>query len=535
MKKIVETYKQYNLSCLPTQANKSPKQGCKWKDIDIPIDEFTEEGIGIKCGKASGGLECFDFDNHFGDAKKTLVNFVEANTLYEKYEFPIQSTKSDGYHLLFRCLKNEGNLKLAQRLKNGAPDAIIETRGEGGYFVVAPSPGYKIIRGDISKVPMITESERELLIETARSLNEYEKINYQSDETKERPGDIFNRSREAREQMKTALTQAGWAEISKGTWRRPGKDEGISATMDKVAENIFYNFSANGHPFEPNRAYTPFQVVALCQYGGDFSAFAKELSREKPSRVVIENAKIDLEQEIKKPPIVLSIMTFDLEKSYNRILTKGNFSVLTGKSKAKKTFFSTFILATCVQGGETFGKFYAPKQKVILFDTEQSMYDAWVTARRIKKYTNDYSNLTAYNLREYEPIERCGFIEKCLYEKTPDVAIIDGIADLSKANNNEEEAVRVVSLLMKWTKQVNCHIVTIIHQNKADNYATGHIGSYCMKKAEVVISITKCKENKQISTVSCDMIRGTSDFEDFDFQIVEGLPEVVPAHQITPF
>jgi hypothetical protein len=55
--------------------------------------------------------------------------------------------------------------------------------------------------------------------------------------------------------------------------------------------------------------------------------------------------------------------------------------------------------------------------------------------------------------------------------------VIDGIADLANAINDEIEASRVVSLLMRWTKIYNCHIHVIIHENKADNNATGHLGS----------------------------------------------------------
>jgi hypothetical protein len=171
------------------------------------------------------------------------------------------------------------------------------------------------------------------------------------------------------------------------------------------------------------------------------------------------------------------------------------------------------------------------KQAVILFDTEQSNYDAWESANRVNRllgYTPE--NFGAFDLREYDPMERCQIIEYTLekFKGSIGFLVIDGIADLAKANNDEDEATRVVSLLMRWTKEYQCHIVTVIHQNKNDNFATGHLGSYIMKKSESIISITKDAEFSNKSQVNCDMIRGVQDFNEFSFEISEnGLPYII--------
>ena len=98
---------------------------------------------------------------------------------------------------------------------------------------------------------------------------------------------------------------------------------------------------------------------------------------------------------------------------------------------------------------------------------------------------------------------------------------------LATAINDEEEASRVVSLLMKWTKIYNCHIHVVIHENKGDSYATGHLGSAILKKAEAIISVKKDSEDFRRSHVLCNLIRGTADFNDFSFRVNdEGLPEI---------
>ena len=41
----------------------------------------------------------------------------------------------------------DGNLKLARGIRGGKEKTLIETRGEGGLFLCAPSPGYHLVQG----------------------------------------------------------------------------------------------------------------------------------------------------------------------------------------------------------------------------------------------------------------------------------------------------------------------------------------------------------------------------------------------------
>jgi KaiC/GvpD/RAD55 family RecA-like ATPase len=220
---------------------------------------------------------------------------------------------------------------------------------------------------------------------------------------------------------------------------------------------------------------------------------------------------------------------------YSRVFTLGNFSAITGKSKSKKTYLATLLLTASVKNTYYDTVFEASlpggRTGVLLFDTEQSNYDAYITAKRIYDllgYSDD--RFGAFDLREYTPIERCKIIERTLEKMHNDISfvVIDGIADLAMAINDEIEASRVVSLLMKWTKKYNIHIVNIIHQNKNDEYATGHLGSAILKKSECIISVKKDMSDTSQSEVKCDLIRGAGDFDDFAFQIDEhGLPHVI--------
>lgn len=565
-------YKESGLSCLPTAKDKLPAipKGESWLMGWNNKAEYEKSfGIGVVCGQPSGNLECLDFDNHFGDAKQVLSDFLqieEVKDIYSKYKLPIQSTTSGGFHLLYRCSVIAGNQKLASRpkfdktTKKYKKDVLIETRGEGGYFCIDPTPGYKFVRNDVLKIKNITPEEREILLSGCMSFNTYADVKQRKEEDMDKPGSIFNHSPEAQGEMEKALKGAGWSELRDGIWLRPGKKKGISATMGKVAPGIFYNFSSSGDPFEMNHAYTAFQVITLLSYGGDFSAFAKELAvKYKPQKEVkteipaiqeekkepvktvnqldeiIRKCYIDTEIPVAKPPIIMRVKALlGTEYIFTRVFTLGNFSAIIGKSKAKKTFLATMFMACGTKGGtldNTIQSDLPPgRPGVALFDTEQSNYDAYVSAKRICDMAGrNNKHFGSFDLREFSPMERCNIIEHFISTKCAEISliVIDGIADLATAINDEVEASRVVSLLLKWTKVYNLHICVILHQNKNDNFATGHLGSSIMKKAECVISVAKdCTDNTK-SDISCDYIRGAMEFDKFSIVIDEhGIPKV---------
>ena len=563
MKNIVKQYIESGLSCLPTNQDKSPAIS-KWRDVEIEIDKFTSEGIGIICGKASKNLECLDFDNHFGDAKKTLSEFIkQIKHLYDKYNFPIQSTQNGGYHLLYRCDTIGGNKKLASKpkLKNNKwiPDAIIETRGEGGYFVASPTAGYNIIRNDILKINTITTEERDFIINVCKSFNEWsEPVKVPEYEDKERPGDFYNKQFDAKSDMINALRRAGWKQLNNYQWQRPDKTKGISATLGKVADNIFYNFSVNGHPFEPESGYTPFQVVALLDYNGNFKEFAKviaekyklnsvndyhkpqaEPKQERKTKDELDNllveCLVDLDVIVDKPPIILNINHSSGEfQDWGRIMTLGNFSAIIGKSKSKKTFFVKHLISTL--GTNTTDRTYKfranlpdNKTSILHFDTEQSNYDVWKTAHDIHRINGRMENVGTFRLRDKTPKHRLEIISHAVehFKDSLGVLVIDGIADLVQSINSEAEANDILQKLMMWTEIYNIHVICILHQNKSNDFATGWLGTQILKKSELVMAVEEVKENTAYSKVSCDVIRGAKSFEPFSFYInSEGIPEI---------
>ncbi|MBU0641300.1 MAG: bifunctional DNA primase/polymerase [Planctomycetes bacterium] len=294
LQSVAVDYLAAGLCALPARrAEKRPAVG-QWKQYRTRLPTEAEvsawfanepDAICILCGRASGHVEMIDFDAG-GELFDAWAARIPPDLLAK---LVIESTQRGGRHVCYRCERAVcGNMKLAQRRDGEKITTLIETRGEGGLFLCAPTPGYELIQGDLRDLPVLTEAERGVLLQAAWELNEYlppvvdgptclpdrQAATAAIDHGNvERPGDDFNHRGDVRQ----TLEQFGWSRVRGGEneyWRRPGKESGTSATLKG---RVFYVFSSNAAPFEPNRAYSPFAVYAMLACGGDFERAARAL------------------------------------------------------------------------------------------------------------------------------------------------------------------------------------------------------------------------------------------------------------------
>ena len=132
-------------------------------------------------------------------------------------------------------------------------------------------------------------------------------------------------------------------------------------------------------------------------------------------------------------------------------------------------------------------------------------------------------------LRKFNPKERLAIIDDAISQiEGLGFVVIDGIRDLVYDINSPSEATCVISKLMQWTDEYQIHLHTILHQNKSDENARGHIGTEINNKAETVIQIEKDKDDSKISKVESVHTR-SKDFLPFAFYINDqSLPELLP-------
>ena len=111
------------------------------------------------------------------------------------------------------------------------------------------------------------------------------------------------------------------------------------------------------------------------------------------------------------------------------------------------------------------------------------------------------------------------------------LVIIDGIRDFIHDINSPGESTDVISKFMQWTDDRQIHIHTVLHQNKNDEHARGHVGTELNNKAETVMQIEPDKDDKSISVVEVIHSRDR-EFEPFAFQVNDdSLPELVESYQ----
>jgi len=227
------------------------------------------------------------------------------------------------------------------------------------------------------------------------------------------------------------------------------------------------------------------------------------------------NSFIDWTKELAPPPKAWGLNISENEYTFG---TKGSFSVIIGKAKSKKSFFLSLIVKKWLKEN--------PNEICLYFDTEQAIYDA---TKQIKRVISDNSsNIKPYSLRKYSPKERLSIIEHVI-ENNENVGliIIDGIRDLITSINDESEATMINTKLLNWTHDFNAHIITIIHQNKGDGHARGHVGTELTNKAELVLSITKDADDEKRSEVKINDGRSAYDIPDFSILINEqGFAEI---------
>ena len=249
-----------------------------------------------------------------------------------------------------------------------------------------------------------------------------------------------------------------------------------------------------------------------------------------------DKAYIDPNKEVKYPPIAISMGNFRAGSEVYPIPigTYGNFSFIAAPPKSKKTFFVSLLSAVYLKGKlDSHAKGMVGHRNdrcLVHFDTEQGRFHAQKVFRRVLDMTglSDECYHT-FGLRTLNNKDRLKFIEYFLYHKVQDagLVVIDGIADLVSDVNNLDESSMVIQKLMKWTEELNFHIVTVIHSNYGSEKPKGQLGSYLEKKAETQIQLELNTVNDEMVTVKCRRSRGFP-FDKFSFKInKQSHPEIV--------
>lgn len=270
------------------------------------------DGIGTMTGTISGNLEMLEFE---GRAMHLAAPFKQAmldhgaselwDTIFDNGY--VEVSPSGGIHILYRVTeKARPNTKLARRPSTPEeltenPDqkvqVMIETRGEGGFTVLAPSAGrshpsgkpWLAVKGTPGSIPTISAANRDLIYAIATIFDEMPARNDapprtpRSDGTLDgdRPGDTYNQKTDWAE----ILEPQGWTKChamgSTQAWTRPGKNPlaGPSATTGRnEGDNLYIFTSSTDLPTE--EPLTKFYVYAHYHHDGKLDEAASQLRKD---------------------------------------------------------------------------------------------------------------------------------------------------------------------------------------------------------------------------------------------------------------
>lgn len=222
----------------------------------------------------------------------------------------------------------------------------------------------------------------------------------------------------------------------------------------------------------------------------------------------LEECRITTTKEI--PP-----MEFLFQMFGKPCFPRGELVAISGKAKSGKTFVSSILMTLCFKEEVLSIKRLGDKPlNVLWFDTEQSEESTQdILKNRILPMIRDDNPLQStahetqediseehllerfqiFNVRGKFWQERLPLLEAAMHLYKPDLVILDGIRDLVSDINDGVMAQEVIERLMHLASEINCCLVSILHQNKSaeDKNLRGWIGTELKNKAFEAYECTK--------------------------------------------
>lgn len=537
---IVKLAVESGLSVWPPEQDGSKKPwGNEWKKQQATrttVDELRTiyedkalTGIGIVPGAVSGNVECLDFDErHTYDAFKREAVVVGLGPLIERIEAGYLEATPNGKHYLYKCCEISGNTKLATRPKrpeekkdkHDKTKTLIETRGEGGYVIVAPTFGnvnadgsYTVVSGGLDTIVEITSEERQDLFSLARTfhidaeekvISDGERIRRESSKQGDRPGDDYNK----RATWQEILETHGWTFVySRGGvnyWRRPGKDRGISASTGYAGTDFFHNFSSST-PFELTRSYSKFSAFAILNHGGDFQAAAKELADKGyggngAKNKLSENSQVrggQLDSSLPEPLSYLQKgsdlrqLNIVIEWVIFNLLPKQSITILYGPGGIGKTWLS-LILSQAIAAMDNFMGLVAVTMPVVYIDFENPYP---VLIDRVKRIGID-DVLFWHNSNEVQKPPRLDSDKWELYKTLPPGALLifDTLRASQSKDENDSQHMAFVMQRLKEFRDLGFTIL-LLHHTPKGNDRTYKGSTAIIDLADHALSLHKVKKS----------------------------------------
>ncbi|MHC4377761.1 MAG: bifunctional DNA primase/polymerase, partial [Planctomycetota bacterium] len=411
-REIALKYHKAGFHVVPVGQDKRPL--CKWKQYQTAQTAKDVQRLwqspswGIAAITGINGLECIDVDEKYDVNGDLFLRYQRMNDKYSdgSIAFPyltVCSTMNGGYHIFYRCDAVQGNQKLAMRPAtteemdkhnasatnkldnpNRLPQVLIETRGEGGYVLITPTPGYSVEYGAMKSIPEITQEQRYNLLMNARRFDEVEvpaseidiQAKKQAIQSGKAPWDDYNEKQD----ITSLLESYGWSVVYEDSARvhmlRPG-DSSTKTSGNYHKQHNLFRCHSTSTCLPPDKSLTASAIYTYYEHGGDFKAATKELASQgfgdqqvstltvddllsdnteakqeqkkqaEDLLAFVKSTKFDIRQPIKEEDAILTSTVFG--KQY-KLAGKGMIAGVVGAQKSGKTLITSCFVASALSG-----------------------------------------------------------------------------------------------------------------------------------------------------------------------------------------
>lgn len=177
------------------------------------------------------------------------------------------------------------------------------------------------------------------------------------------------------------------------------------------------------------------------------------------------------------------------------IIARANLHTLQGTKKAGKSAAGLALIVAALKG-EFIGLTASREDLAVLWiDTEQDKNTLRKKAKAVLSMAGldtPPDRLKIVTLRGYGgPADALAATLQAIEENAADFVFLDGVVDLCQAFNDEEKSRDVVRQLEAYAEKYGAAILGLIHTNKKDNEARGHLGAIMVQKSAEIYQVDK--------------------------------------------
>ena len=438
-----------------------------WDDLELELLKVSN--FGIVTGFED--LECIDIDlKVFSTAKEQkeffeeYLGYLKDNILDFDKKIVIYKTKNAGYHLLYKSKRVQGNLKLA-KLK-GHTEAVIETRGVGGYIFAYPEN--KVSDLSYFNTQYISDEDREVIMSFSKMYNYIEAIPETPKKEKNvtfgdvKPWDDYNDKTNIFDIINDDFTIVG-NHNKRYVIKRHNSNSPHSGYVFKDTGFMYLFSTGTNYPHE--KLITPFLAYAYKYHNGNLSEATKEIYKNGfGSRVVIKEnepqEKIILNKENLVFPleiypkavqnyIIECSQTLDSSIDYMGCSLLWLISLSIGNSmvvEVKRGWIENGVVWVAIVGKAGIGK--TPSISNVIFPLEK------INNREISNYIKEYEKYEYYNSLSKKEQEEFPEVQKP--QKSQFMAndiTVEALVDLHQQSDNSVGVFK--DELAGWFKDMN--------------------------------------------------------------------------------